>query len=84
MIVIDSIVDPFYRAEAYSQIIKEYDLEDCSYADWCELIRLLAHRKRADLMGDLATLYPAILHLGGEDAGRGMVGEMGRVCKQWK
>ncbi len=29
-------------------------------------------------MGDLATLYPAILHLGGEDAGRGMGGEMGR------
>ena len=27
-------------------------------------------------MGDLATLYPAILHLGGEDAGRGMVGEI--------
>ena len=45
---------------------------------------ILAHRTRADLMGDLATLYPAILHLGGEDAGRGMVGEMGRVCKQWK
>jgi hypothetical protein len=35
-------------------------------------------------MGDLATLYPAILYLGGEDAGRGMVGEMGQVCKQWK
>jgi hypothetical protein len=35
-------------------------------------------------MGDLATLYPAILHLGGEDAGRGMVGEMERICKQWK
>ena len=84
MIVIDSIVDPFYRAEAYSQIIKEYDLEDCSYADWCELIRLLANRKRADLMGDLATLYPAILHLGGEDAGRRMVREMTRVCRQWK
>jgi hypothetical protein len=84
MIAIDSIVDPFYRAEAYSQIIKEDDLGDCSYADWCELIHLFAHRTRAHLMGDLATLYPAILHLGGEDAGRGMVGEMGRICKQWK
>ncbi len=27
-------------------------------------------------MGDLATLYPAILNPGGEDAGRGMVGEI--------
>jgi hypothetical protein len=47
-------------------------------------LHLVANRTRADLMGDLATLYPAILHLGGEDAGRGMVGEMGRICKQWK
>ena len=54
------------------------------YTDWTTYLHLLAHRKRADLMGDLATLYPAILHLGGEDAGRGMVGEMGRICKQWK
>jgi hypothetical protein len=84
MIAIDSIVDPFYRAEAYSQIIKEDDLGDCSYADWCELIHLFAHRTRAHLMGDLATLYPAILNLSGEDAGRGMVGEMTRVCRQWK
>ncbi len=55
-----------------------------AYNDWKSHLHLLAHRTRADLMGDLATLYPAILHLGGEDAGRGMVGEMGRICKQWK
>ena len=47
-------------------------------------LHLLDRRKRADLMGALATLYPAILHLGGEDAGRGMVGEMTRICRQWK
>ena len=54
------------------------------YSRWCEHLHFLAHRTRADLMGNLATLYPAILHLGGEEAGRGMVGEMGRVCRQWK
>jgi hypothetical protein len=46
-------------------------------------LHLLAHRKRADLMGDLATLYPAIIHLGGEAAMRGVVDEMKRVCEQW-
>ena len=55
-------------------------LTSLPYTDWQTYLHLLAHRKRADLMGDLATLYPAILHLGGEDAGR----EMQRVCRQWK
>jgi hypothetical protein len=34
-------------------------------------------------MGDLATLYPAIIHLGGEAAMRCVVDEMQRVCEQW-
>ena len=59
-------------------------LDRLPYTDWKTYLHLLDRRKRADLMGDLATLYPAILHLGGEDAGRGMVGEMTRVCRQWK
>ncbi|MBD2328807.1 hypothetical protein [Alkalinema sp. FACHB-956] len=43
----------------------------------------LAHCKRSDLMGDLTTLYPAILHLGGEGAMQGIVEEMKRICGQW-
>jgi hypothetical protein len=35
-------------------------------------------------MGDLATLHPAILYLGGEAAVRGMVDAMREVCGQWK
>jgi hypothetical protein len=53
------------------------------HEDWTTHLHLLAHRKRADLMGDLATLYPAIIHLGGEAAMRGVVEEMRRVCGQW-
>jgi hypothetical protein len=53
------------------------------HKDWQSHLHLLAHRKRADLMGDLATLYPAIIHLGGEAAMRGVVEEMKRVCGQW-
>jgi hypothetical protein len=35
-------------------------------------------------MGDLVTLYPAILHLGDAGAMWGVVDEMKRVCGQWK
>ena len=74
---------PKIRAEALRSYISRIPLDCLPYIDWQTYLHLLAYRKRADLMGDLATLYPAILNLGGEDAGRGMVGEMGRVCKQW-
>ena len=72
------------KAKVLSKYISRLPLAALLYSDWKTYLHLLAHRTRADLMGDLATLYPAILHLGGEDAGRGMVGEIGRVCKQWK
>jgi len=39
---------------------------------------------RADLMGDLAIAYPAIVQLGGEEAGHGMVKVMREMCSQWK
>ena len=81
---IAEIPDSSDRAIAISSYIDRLPLDRLPYIDWKTYLHLLAHRTRADLMGDLATLYPAILHLGGEDAGRGMVGEMGRVCKQWK
>ncbi len=51
--------------------------------DWLTHLRLLAHRDRTGLMGDFVTLYPAILHLGGEGAMRGIVEEMKRVHGQW-
>jgi hypothetical protein len=34
-------------------------------------------------MGDLVTLYPAIVHLGGKEAMWGLVDEMRRVHEQW-
>jgi hypothetical protein len=49
-------------------------------SDRCLL--LVIHCHRGDLMGDLVTLYPAILHLGGEGAMRGVVDEMKRICRQ--
>ena len=81
---VHSIPNKIRRAQSISGYLSRLPLETLPYPDWQTYLHLLAHRTRADLMGDLATLYPAILHLGGEDAGRRMVGEMGRVCKQWK
>ena len=85
---VEQIIAKFeYRslaAQALSSYLSRLPLTSLPYPDWCAHLRLLAHRKRADLMGDLATLYPAILHLGGEAAGRGMVDVMREVCGQWK
>jgi hypothetical protein len=55
-----------------------------SHNEWCKRLRSHAHRKRSDLMEDLAKLYPAILHLGGETAMQGVVDAMKEVCNQWK
>jgi hypothetical protein len=71
------------RARTLSSYLPRLPL-NLPYEDWKSHLHLLAHRKRADLMGDLVTLYPAILHLGGEGAMRGVVDEMKRVCGQWK
>jgi hypothetical protein len=71
------------RAEALSSYLPRLPLHNLPYPDWQSHLHLLAHRTRADLMGDLVTLYPAILHLGGEGAMRGVVDEMKRVCEQW-
>ena len=54
------------------------------YSEWQTHLHILAHRQRSDLMQDLVTLYPALLHLGGSAAVRGVVDAMRQVCSQWK
>jgi glycerol-3-phosphate cytidylyltransferase-like family protein len=54
------------------------------YSEWQTHLHILAHRKRSDLMQDLVTLHPAILHLGGTAAVRGVIDAMRQVCSQWK
>jgi ABC-type transporter Mla MlaB component len=71
-------------AQALSGTLPRLPLATLPHPDWCKYLHLLAHRDRASLMGDLATLHPAILHLGGEAAVRGMVDAMRDVCSQWK
>jgi hypothetical protein len=65
---IDSITSPYCRAEVYSSVLDFLLGEEISISKWNALLHLLANRKRSDLMQDLATLYPTILHLGGESA----------------
>ena len=81
---IEALFDLISKASALHDLLPRLPLNMLPLKRLQSYLHLLAHRTRANLMGDLATLYPAILHLGGEDAGRGMVGEMGRICKQWK
>jgi len=79
-----TIVHKPTRAQAISGYIKRLSLETLPYSEWQTHLHILAHRKRSDLMQDLATLYPAILHLGGTAAVRGVIDTMRQVCSQWK
>ena len=72
------------QAQALSAYLPRISLTTLSSNDWKSHLHLLAHRTRADLMQDLATLHPAIVHLGGKEAVRGMVDAMREVCSQWK
>ena len=72
------------RAEAISGYITRLPLATLPYSEWQTHLHILAHRKRSDLMQDLVTLYPAILHLGGTAAVRGVIDTMRQVCSQWK
>ena len=71
-------------AEALGESLAYFPLATLPYSIWCIYLHLLAHRWRSDLMQDLVTLHPAILHLGGEAAMRGIVDAMREVCGQWK
>ena len=71
-------------ANSLSDSLNCFPLEKLSYSDWPSFLHLLAYRQRSDLMQDLITLYPAIIHLGGEEAMRGVVYAMKDVCSHWK
>ena len=79
-----AIVHKPSRAQAISSYITRLSLATLPYSEWQTHLHILAHRKRSDLMQDLVTLYPAILHLGGTAAVRGVVDTMRQVCSQWK
>jgi hypothetical protein len=72
------------RAKALSDSLLSFPLATLPYSDWQTFLHVLAHRQRSDLIQDLATLYPVILHLGGKAAMRGVVNAMREVCRQWK
>jgi hypothetical protein len=78
------VASRFSKANSLHDLLPRLPLANLPYEEWKSRLHLLAHRKRGELMGDLVTLYPAIIHLGGEGAMRGVVDEMKRVCGQWK
>jgi hypothetical protein len=81
---IEQIADKRTRSIAIINYITRIPLDRLSHPDWCKYLHILAYRKRSELMEDLAKLYPAILHLGGETTMRGVVDAMNEVCSQWR
>ncbi len=71
-------------AQALSSLLPYLPPTNLPYSDWKTFLHLLASRNRSNLMPNLATLYPAIQHLGGETAMPRVVESMRQVCSQWK
>jgi hypothetical protein len=72
------------RARSLSSSLSHFSLSTLPLSNWQAYLHLLATRRRPDLMQDLSTLHPAIVHLGGEAAMPGVVRAMREVCEQWK
>jgi NB-ARC domain len=72
------------RAEALRRCLPHFPLDRLSFQEWCKYLHILAHSQRPNLIYDLPQLYPAIFHLGGETAMRGVVDAMNEVCTQWR
>jgi NB-ARC domain len=81
---ISQITDKPTRTKAISGCLPNLPLDQLSHHDWCNYLHLLSHRKRFELMEDITKLYPAIIHLGGSTAMRGVVDAMNEVCSQWR
>jgi hypothetical protein len=82
--IVDAIIHTLLRARVFNAYFPCLPVLNLPIANWRSYLHLLAHRTRAELMQDLAALYPAIVHLGGKEAVRGMVDAMRDVCNQWK
>jgi hypothetical protein len=80
---IDSIFEPAEKAEQLHQLLPHLPLAILPLRRWAFILHLLAHRKRANLMQDLITLVPAIIHLGGKDSLKGILDATQEVCRQW-
>jgi NB-ARC domain len=72
------------RAEALGRCLPYFPLDRLSFQEWCKYLHILAHSQRPNLIHYLPRLYPAILHLGGATAMRGVVDAMNEVCDQWR
>ncbi len=82
--IIEMLPNTGNQAQELHSLLPHLPLTILPLNRWISYLHLLAHRNRADLMQDLATLYPTIVHLGGKEAVRGMVDAMREVCQQWK
>jgi hypothetical protein len=79
-------INAISQPSTYASVLSAYlpRLTSPSQQDWSCVLHYLAQNTRSTFMPKLATLHPAILHLGGATALRGVVDAMREVCGQWK
>jgi len=79
----DKIQDKCYEAEVLSELLPQLKPSFFNFSLWKEILHLLAHRTREELLTDISKLSPFIIALGGKEALAATARAIQEVGRQW-
>jgi len=78
------IGDEYSRAQAIQGWAHRLTQLSTSHAFWCEILHVLSHLRRRELLPTLVQMEAFIASLGGKEALLEMLQAMRQVCRQWR
>jgi len=78
------IRDKYHSAQAFQGMADRLIELSTSTSLWHEVLHILSHLRRNELLPTMAELRPFIVNLGGEEALEEMIRAMREVCHQWR
>jgi uncharacterized protein (DUF952 family) len=76
--------DKHYSAQAFQGMADRLIQLSTSIHFWHEVLHMLSHLRRDELLQTMAKLRPFIMSLGGREALQEMIKAMNEVCRQWR
>jgi hypothetical protein len=77
------IQSEYSRAGVFSAVMSRINLEFFDFSFWSEVLHMLSHRGRKELLGDLPNLAPAVMALSDRSTLKLMVQAMKEISQQW-
>ena len=81
--VIWDINDKYFCAGALQKFLPYLERLSISFAQWTEVLEILAYQNRQNLLDALPESRPLLLNLGGEQAFSRTLQAVRDVCQQW-